>query len=267
MKVSAVKYLSVFRTSFMNFTEYKLEFFMRLFSPVLILIMLYLFWGIVFKASGSETLGGLGFETFYLYIGLATIFSNFSMPMHALELSDVIKHGELNQVLTRPVSLITYYFFRKIPLSCLIATLWLAVFLFVCKTFGFYVPSLLTLVLFLISATLSLLISYAIHIFIGITAFWTYEIYGLLWGLENIISVLSGAYIPLTLFPAPIQQIMNWLPFKHLAFTPAFLYLGKYSPSESLIQLSIQLVWCVILFGAARWLFNRGVKRFDSQGG
>jgi ABC-2 type transport system permease protein len=61
--------------------------------------------------------------------------------------------------------------------------------------------------------------------------------------------LLSGSIFPLWFFPAGFRKVLELLPFMNIYQLPLGIYIGRYTPGESLLRMGLQLFWC-----AALWL-------------
>ena len=85
---------------------------------------------------------------------------------------------------------------------------------------------------------------------------------------EIIVTVFSGALIPLQFFPEAIQKVLFWLPFQAIYHTPLMIMakpdLGL---AVFLPMLLIQVAWAVILFVLGRLFYNQAIKVLRIAGG
>jgi ABC-2 type transport system permease protein len=85
---------------------------------------------------------------------------------------------------------------------------------------------------------------------------------------EIILTVLSGALIPLQFFPQGIQKVLLWLPFQAIYHTPLMMVTKPQMAWETLAQmLLVQLGWVVILFVLTRLFYNQAIKVLRISGG
>ena len=82
-----------------------------------------------------------------------------------------------------------------------------------------------------------------------------------------LIELLSGVLIPISFFPEWARQVMAWLPFQHIAFTPLELYLGRLDPARAALALATQWFWVAALawLGYAWW--HRSARKITIHGG
>ena len=122
--------------------------------------------------------------------------------------------------------------------------------------------------LFPISLLLAFLISFSIDYFIGLMGFYSESVWGLSTTKEIIITVFSGALIPLQFFPEAMQKVLFWLPFQAIYHTPLMM-LTKPDQGLSIFlpMMAVQLTWAVGLFLAARLFYNQAIKVLRIAGG
>ena len=128
------------------------------------------------------------------------------------------------------------------------------------------VPEPAALVLFLVTVLVAWLLLYLVQALFGMLAFWLDQSAGLFgvwfatWGL------LSGYVAPLAVFPAEMQGVLDWLPFRYMLALPVELLGGFLTAREALPQLGIQLAWLVVLFALTAFTWRRGVRHYGAFG-
>lgn len=90
-------------------------------------------------------------------------------------------------------------------------------------------------------------------------------------GLNNLLSALitvfSGALVPLAIFPNWIKPLLSSLPFSGLMDYPCEVYTGAMSAALVPQLFLKQLLWIVLLVLAGRWNLSRFLKKTVIQGG
>jgi ABC-type uncharacterized transport system permease subunit len=120
-------------------------------------------------------------------------------------------------------------------------------------------------VLSLLPAFLIALLSAAI---IGMIAFWTLEIGGILMIYRMIAQFFAGALVPLWFMPGWLAGLANWLPFQATTYTPIAIYLGYYRDGGEIAQaLAVQFGWVLVLWMLLRLVWSRALHRVVVQGG
>jgi len=117
----------------------------------------------------------------------------------------------------------------------------------------------------------SLLCAYGIagllSMMLSMVAFWTLEIDGLTMLYVLVASFLSGALVPVAVFPGVLRTVVEWLPFQATTYVPASIYVGSLTGSDAWRAIGLQLAWVVILGLAAALMWRRAMRRVVVQGG
>ncbi len=120
---------------------------------------------------------------------------------------------------------------------------------------------------FAVSFLLGILIFNCIDIMVAMTAFWTTELSGVVAWKDIIIGILSGAALPLWIFPDAVGRVIAWLPFRCMQYVPLSILVGWIGPEQYLREMLIQLGWVVGLWLAVEGLFELARRRIQIQGG
>jgi ABC-2 type transport system permease protein len=81
---------------------------------------------------------------------------------------------------------------------------------------------------------------------------------------ESLFPILSGAVIPIALFPWQIGRALAWLPFASMVAAPLRVYTGDGDVARLLL---LQAAWALALWVMTRRLWERGAARMVSFGG
>ncbi len=76
--------------------------------------------------------------------------------------------------------------------------------------------------------------------------------------------LLSGAFLPLALFPWGVGAAFAWLPFASMASAPLSIYTGTGDPVR---LLALQIAWVAVLWPIAVWLWRTFRERMVPHGG
>lgn len=122
-----------------------------------------------------------------------------------------------------------------------------------------------TWALWIVSLLLAHATNFGLSFLVGMAALRMGNITGLTHLKGTLISVFSGALIPLELFSPAIRAALMWLPFHALAHTPASVFLER--PTPILELLGTQLAWAAALWAFSAILWKRAVALLTVQGG
>jgi ABC-2 type transport system permease protein len=82
------------------------------------------------------------------------------------------------------------------------------------------------------------------------------------------VSVLSGALLPLQFFPNEIQRVLEWLPFQAMYFSPLMMITDPHQSMEHFLSmLGVQCFWTVLTFLLTRLLYKQASKAIRIAGG
>jgi len=97
-------------------------------------------------------------------------------------------------------------------------------------------------------------------------AFWVEAIWGLQVALYFLMNFLSGALIPLSLFPEQMQAVLAWTPFPYLIAFPTNVILGKVAAVEFFRGVTLMVCWGIALTFAASLIWKKGIREYSSVG-
>ncbi len=117
----------------------------------------------------------------------------------------------------------------------------------------------------------SLLLSYSLHFLLmallACTAFWFTELQGVSAVFWLVLSLLSGAVVPLWFLPPFFQQLSSWLPFQGLVYVPVAIYIGRLAGGAVWLALLQQVIWIGVLSAVLALVWRAALRRLVVQGG
>jgi ABC-2 type transport system permease protein len=260
-------YLTLALTTLQRAVAYRVTFFFSLLSGLIWVIMLYYLWGAVYAT--REQVASLDWPLMRTYI-LVSYAVNSLLSWNSLSrMVSTVRTGEVATELLRPVD----YLFANLAqasgaavveggLSGLLALL---VGIFVLDTLPPATP--LAALLFLISVLLGFVIRFLLGYMLALLCFWTLNGVGLMWAFNAVVSLASGALIPLTLFPGWLRTVLLIAPFQAIVYTPVSIYLGSVQGMALIQALAVQVSWVLILYWLARRLWQPALRALEVQGG
>ncbi|MCU0227297.1 MAG: ABC-2 family transporter protein [Bryobacterales bacterium] len=248
------------KIGFINMMAFRLRYYTGIVTYFINVTVYYFIWRAVFDA--DPTFASLRFEEMLTYVSLGWVIRSIYFNNIDVQLSQDILEGKITAALLKPVDLQASIvaraageaLFRLLMLALPAALLLFAVY-----------PLLppagpIALVLFVAAVTGSILLVAAINFIVGAFAVKMKSILGLLRAKFYLMDLLSGLIVPITLYPPPLRELSEWLPFQHIAYTPLMIYLGKSSGGQAWQALGITYLWVFLLLGAG-WLFWRWMMR------
>jgi len=260
-------YLALLRGSYMVGLVYRFGFLFNIAGNIIYMSITYFLWRSIYQ--NRETLRGLTFNQTYIYVALGSAVFILLKTYVDWQMSYEIREGTIATYLTKPIDFQLYELCTSsggflLSLSAItIPTILLLIFVFHIE-----VPLGIGLAIFPFSLILAYLLSFCFDYFIGLLGFYTESVWGLSITKEIIVTVLSGALIPLQFFPDVIQKILMWLPFQAIYYTPLTMVAQpNLGWSTFLPMLGVQLFWVVALFSLTRLFYNQAVKVLRISGG
>jgi ABC-2 type transport system permease protein len=196
----------------------------------------------------------------------ATEWITLSAPPIHLEIQEAIRRGDIVYRLGRPVSYAIAEFAAGLGLLAVRAPV-LGLTAFLCAfVFTGWIPpasALAKVVPFGLAAAALLT---ALHLWIGLLAFWLQDVSPVYWVWQKLMFVLGGLMLPLELYPRVLQRIAALTPFPVLLGKPASLVLqnGVVSPEAIAVNL---VIWCCATAMVVQWTYRRAAAGLTVNGG
>jgi ABC-2 type transport system permease protein len=265
------KYLKMMNIGIqMNFI-YRYNFIIQTVSQFAPLITTVILWNAIFLSTSHATVGGYSQTNMICYFLLENLVALVTgLWFQDYEITGEIRSGQINQFLLRPVNYLVYRWVLVLAKKMIYMA-----FTIIPILIGYYflrdylVPpkDTLTLILVIVSTFLALFLNTLLSFCAGLIGFWLLEVSSLFFIFYILQFLLCGGSFPLDLLPKPIFYIMNWLPFQYIGFFQVKLYLGAYTPIEAWQGLMKMVLWIVLTFLLAQFLWSRGTRRYSAYGG
>lgn len=260
-------YLYNARNSIIASMTYRVGFFFSLLSNVIIVTITFFLWKAIY--SGRTTIHDMSFNDAFVTVVISmTLYQLFlTYVQHAMN-SDMLD-GNISQILIKPVDYQMYLLsdaVGRLFLNFLVVTL--PTLLLVIFAFRITIPLGWNLLWFFFSIQLSFLINYLIEFIVGTISFYTLSVWGISATFSVIVSIMSGAVVPLSFFPDWLRQVAEVLPFRAIFAIPMNVLLAKNPSADFILQgLGIQAFWLIFLLAFSRFFFKRALRLITIQGG
>lgn len=216
---------------------------------------------------GRDAVAGVPSGEMISYVVMAWVSVTFFATRVNEDIGRRFREGQIASDLLRPISLQLHTYARDVgrALACLLLqtiplfTLCLLVFPVRFPTHAW------TWAAWLLSLLLSHLINYGLSFMVGVAALPLHNVSGLTHLKSTLVSVFSGALIPLELFGPTLQPLVFALPFHSLVHTPASIFLERDVPVLGL--LGEQAAWAAGLWIAAHLAWLAAARTLTVQGG
>lgn len=233
-------------------------------SGVLFFIVL---WAALYKSKAE--ISGFTFSAMVTYYILVKIIDQIYSYEQGRLVSEDIKNGDLSNCLSKPYSYFFYRIFfsigRRLARTSTSFSLVVLAFIFLPQWLVFPQNST-SFLFFVISAALSWVLLFELSYLIGLLSFWTSDTGSMRTAADQLIGFLGGVWVPLSLFPKQIADILNILPFKYLYFQLVQIYQGKIIGQELYFSIVIQFLWVIIFSILCRFTWAKGIKNYSAYG-
>ena len=188
------------------------------------------------------------------------------------DIADAIAEGSIAYEMVRPVDLYSRWFCQasanRLARALLRCAPILIVAFLVPEPYRMSLPSNLGhLLLFLLSAILSLGVVVSFSMLMYISLFYTLSPLGMRLIVAALSDFLAGAIIPLPFFPERIRTAVELLPFASMQNMPLRIYSGNIAGADALRGIVLQIFWLTVLLLIGRLAMNRALKKVVVQGG
>lgn len=268
-KMKFDKYIAIFRIGKTNKKAYLTNFIGNIMYMPINLLILYIVWKSIFISLNINSLNGFTFNelfSYYFIIKLINYSTGYFNGLSYTIWSDITK-GTISKFLCRPINYIKYNL--SYGIGFIVHNLIVCIPILIIGSYLLEIKhlSILSIICFIISFILALLITFYLYFFIGILTFWTESIFGIRDLIINIGLIFSGSLVPLEFLPNFIGKCGNILPFNSMLYVPTSIYLNKIDNIIMYKSIGIQIIWAIILYVIVKIVWSKGVRRFEAQGG
>ena len=102
---------------------------------------------------------------------------------------------------------------------------------------------------------------------IAVTSFWFTETGYIFWAIQEFIKIMCGTVFPLAVLGDGFEMVSKFMPFQYVVYFPINILLRKVTNWEVLEGIIIQIIWSVLLWYIAKYLWNKGVQKYVAVGG
>ncbi|HEY9289714.1 MAG TPA: ABC-2 family transporter protein [Microlunatus sp.] len=203
----------------------------------------------------------------YVWLGQGLLAGIGLMSQH--EVSERVRTGEIAIDLCRPLDLQISYWARDFGRAALmLPARGLLPLIIGALTTGLALPDSWTAApLGLFSLACAVSISFLLRYGVNLISFWTLDVQGYANLYLLLMSLLSGFYVPVHIFPGWLQSIAHASPFPSMFQSPIDVISGRVIGTEALLVIGVQLIWVAVLVVITRLMLWRASSRLVVQGG
>ncbi len=262
------KYRTVFKLSWQNVLQYRLNFLMGRVRNIILLLTLYFLWTTVFKKPSE--LFGFTHQQIVTYVLVGNFFYSLIFAHSDNDIADAIASGRLSSFLIRPINYRFYWFVRRLASRLMYLSMTILetlVFVLLVRPNLQLSTQPQAVLLTLAAVLLAILLFTFLDFSAGMLSFWTLRAYGPRFALRMLMDFTSGRIFPLNILPPTIFTILNTLPFSFLIFFPLNLFQGRLGTLATVCGFGLQIAWTALAFLLMQWLWQSGLRRYEAVGG
>lgn len=185
-------------------------------------------------------------------------------------LADRIRSGDVVADLLRPIHPVLNYLGADVGRAAFaLLTRFTVPMLVGALVFPFYTPRhLASYPLFLVSAALAVLLSFACRYLVQCSAYWLLDVRGPLVAWTLLSTVLGGLYFPIRFLPGWAVGVL-WVatPFPSLLQTPVDIIVERVSLDVQLELIGLQAMWATLAFAGCVLVQRVAERKLVVQGG
>ncbi|MBQ4104958.1 MAG: ABC-2 family transporter protein [Clostridia bacterium] len=259
------------RAGILEMITYRVNFLFFLLGEIMKCFVMFFVWKAVFDSSDSSTVYGFTYDNMVVYLFITFLSGYLTYSDGSYVIGKEILDGSIAMRMIKPVDFDMCFLFQELGTKIM---QFLMIFLPITAGVEIYrwivngTPMLdfVMLLLFLFSMLLAYGINFFFNLSYGFLAFYLKN----LWGTDIIkgviVDFLSGATVPLA-FMGVFGQVLSYLPFASLSYTPVMIYMGMYSFKEIVFYLGLQIVWLCVFVLISKLILRSAMKRLVVHGG
>ena len=260
-------FLFLIRANFIHFLSYRAEAVASFAFNLIPIAVMFFLWSSLY-GDGETKIAGIGRDQMIIFSTLAVALKELYFSRVDNQIVSKVHNGEISLIFIRPFSPLLQFLSHDISLA--ISNLlkrFLPLLILVFCLYPDYLPSFQASVFSICSIILSYATLWIISACFGSLAFLYTHTGATNQIKDQIIRILSGAVIPIWFFPLWAQNISAWLPFHYIYQLPLGILIGRYNQAKIFGQLSIQLLWLVVLILVLQLIWSQCRTHLQIQGG
>lgn len=245
---------------------YKIDFLITLVAPMAVFSLVsYSVWRSIYTLRGGGSIGNFSMEQMLHYQCWALITALLIRSHRSWNLSEDIRMGRISSFLLYPFDLWKFHACEFIAFQIVEVFIASGTMLALVMTGLVPAPGLAQIAL---GFTFSLGVAalwFTLELFFGLLAFWLEETWVMRFVFNLFCVLLSGALIPIELFPSALQKLLALTPFPLFTSVPVHIFMGTLT--ENIMSASVTLVaWIVIMSLLSFLTWRKGINLYSASG-
>lgn len=259
------KWWITIQITWVKHTAYRLNFFLQIIGPALVFFFVkYNLWSSIYAGDEELVIKGFTFEQMINYHTWAFVVSLVAQGHGSWNLAEDIRLGRISSYLIYPFNFWEFHTASWLSfqvIQMIIATITLGIISF------FGLVTFPSWDLFALGVAYTLFISlfwFTLQYLTGVMAFWLEETWILRVMLSIVSYFLSGAIIPLDLYPKWLVDILNLTPFPYLTYYPIKIFMGEVTNLG--LGLGLITFWTIVFAAINHFIWKKGIRLYTAAG-
>lgn len=254
------KYIEIFKYSIKQNMTFKFNY---IFSIMSLFIHLFVFnelWDYILQ---GKTAAGFTKTQLIWYITI-TEFITYSSIRTYKKISDMVKNGDIANLLTKPVDFIRYKFMEDISVIVKTIVNVMSIIIIGLILTGPIECTTSIIMFTIIASIIGIITQILVQIFIGLLAFIMEETKGI-WLIIQKLSFLL-VFTPIEFYPEIVQKIFYCLPTTYMVYVPARIFVGA-NIKHTIVLLVLEFLCLLVWYLGCKLIYAKGVKNINVNGG
>lgn len=260
------KYLFIFKSEVMSNLQYVFDVFVGFIGYFIMLFILFNMYKYLY--SGEDVIKGYTVvQSVWYVIFTEILWSCLDGRRFSKKIAQDVKNGTIAYIINKPYSYIGYALSSHLGATFIKAIIYIVLAFTMGYVFLGCFPelSIISILAVLLTGFLALIISNLIIICIGLLSFKLEDSSPAYWIYSKLLLVF-GTIFPIEYFPEFLQPILKYSPVYVSSYGPAKLFVDfSYTSFTNIIIM--QLIYLVIVSLLCTFMYKRGVKKLNVNGG
>jgi ABC-2 type transport system permease protein len=259
------KWVQTMKISWSQLTAYRLNFFLQIIGPSLVFFFIkYNLWSSIYSGESDLVIQGYNFQQMITYHAWNLVVSLIAGGYASHNLAEDIRLGRISSYLIYPFNFWEFHTASFFSFQILQTLISFVTIIFISAIGVIDIPSFSALAQGYIFCFIVSLMWFSLQYLTGILSFWLEETWILRVILQITAAFLSGAVLPLELYPQWFVEILNYTPFPYLSYYPIKVFTGEVTLFT--IGPIIIISWMILFTMINKFIWNRGMRLYTAAG-
>ena len=261
------KYLYIFKSELMTNLQYTFDILIGFISYCIMIFIFLNLWQYIYS-DPSEVIKGYTMNQMIWYVIVTEIlWMSLGGRKLSKKIANDVRSGNITYNIIKPYNYVEYSLFNHLGITTLkfVLITMLGMILGFIFLHSFPEINIVGIIGVIISCLLATIINILIIVSLGLISFFIEDASPFYWLYSKLILVV-GTIFPIEFFPKILQPIMKYSPIYVVSYGPAKLFVD-YKWETLLEVLGIQIIYMIVVFLIAHFIYKKGVRKLNVNGG